>query len=138
MLEEIRKSDCFTREDVQKIVDDWSGNPRTFAAIRIAMLRLAEKHNVLISVPGAPKIGYNNRKAKPTKKEAKSRFNQALRAVIAKEVQKAADKIFCKAWRMISGLEEENRELKAEVKNLRPFRDVAQREFSRQLSYQGK
>lgn len=145
LLDEIRKADFRLKvEDFRAMSDLWPGLfgcSRSMIALRAQVLRLSFKNGLIISVPTPSELGYTfkrkERRAKdrPTKREANSRFNLALRAVIDKEVRKAGEKIFGAAWCMIRDLENENRELKEEVKNLRPFKTVAQREFSRQLSY---
>jgi len=142
LLEEeiLRNDGVFSQADLTQLVEFWpgffSGKMRTELAIYRQLIRLAQKQNWILHIT-TPKRQNRTIPKSSIKQEKSSKFSELLKYAIRIEIEKTCNRIASATRKLIQDVIEENKSMKEELRILRPYKGLVQREFSKQATYEG-
>jgi hypothetical protein len=124
------------RETFKMWADLWpgffNGRVRTEYALFLECRRLAKNCSLSLIVESVPvRI---RKRAATIPKVKKTKLSDQVYAIIQNESYTTAKRATRRIAELVRILSEENQELKEEVKNLRPYKDIVDRHYSKEVS----
>ena len=100
---------------------------------------LAKKNNILLTVNSIPKWDKSKWK-KPERKMTvryKNRLPEQILFIVQDEIRSAAKKISKRILYLIEETVQENTTLKEEIQKLKPYKNIVETQYSKELSMRG-